>query len=145
MSTSGYYEWKHRGESARARADRQLTATITDIHTASRGTYGAPRVHAELRLGRDIRVGRKRVARLMCSAGLAGVFRRNSASSLRSALVTPSRAPASMSARLSQLNRPVFRAHPFPGEDGQIMPAKYDAATRAKAVRLVVDHREDYA
>ncbi|MEV6325260.1 IS3 family transposase [Nocardia sp. NPDC051787] len=49
MSTSGYYEWKQRGESARARADRELAATITEVHIASRGTYGAPRVHAELR------------------------------------------------------------------------------------------------
>ncbi|MEV6324262.1 IS3 family transposase [Nocardia sp. NPDC051787] len=56
MSTSGYYEWKQRGESARARADRELTATITEVHIASRGTYGAPRVHAELRLGQRIRV-----------------------------------------------------------------------------------------
>ncbi|MEV6259028.1 IS3 family transposase [Nocardia sp. NPDC051929] len=73
MSTSGYYEWKQRGESARARADRELTATITDVHIASRGIYGAARVHAELRLGRRIRVGRKRVARLMRSAGLDGI------------------------------------------------------------------------
>ncbi|MBF6129097.1 IS3 family transposase [Nocardia brasiliensis] len=76
VSTSGFYGWCKRGCSARAVADTELTATITEIHTASRRTYGAPRVHAELRLGRDIRVGRKRVARLMRSAGLAGVFRR---------------------------------------------------------------------
>lgn len=46
------------------------------IHQASRGTYGAPRIHAELTLGHGIRCSRKRVARLMRIAGLAGVHRR---------------------------------------------------------------------
>ncbi|WP_159930943.1 MULTISPECIES: IS3 family transposase [Nocardia] len=89
VSTSGYYEWKHRGESARACADRELAATIDDIHTASRGTYGAPRVHAELRLGRGIRVGRKRVARLMRKAGLTGVFRRRRGCTTRDRQASP--------------------------------------------------------
>ncbi len=55
-------------ERSRTLADTELTETIIEIHTASRGTYGAPRVHAELELGRGIRVGRKRVARLMRNA-----------------------------------------------------------------------------
>jgi len=76
ISASGSYEWRGRGPSARALADRALRATIEAIHTMSRGTYGVPRVHAELRLGRGIRCGRKRVARLMRLAGLQGVFRR---------------------------------------------------------------------
>jgi putative transposase len=76
VSTSGYYEWRGRAESARSRVDAQLTASITEIHHASRGTYGAPRVHAELRLGLGVRIGRKRVARLMREAGLCGVYRR---------------------------------------------------------------------
>jgi transposase InsO family protein len=59
------------GPSPRARADADLTSQIRAVHNESRGRYGAPRVHAELRhLGR--RHGRKRVARLMRSAGLAG-------------------------------------------------------------------------
>jgi transposase InsO family protein len=41
--------------------------------TPSRGVYGAPRIHAELRLEHGIRVGRKRVARLMKAAGISGV------------------------------------------------------------------------
>lgn len=53
-----------------------LTAQIREIHTYSRGTYGAPRVHAELRLGRGVRCGRKRVARLMRAAKLCGIYRR---------------------------------------------------------------------
>jgi putative transposase len=78
VSTSGFYEWR-RAQAApclRRRTDAALRETIREIHRQSRGTYGAPRVHAELRLGLDIRVGRKRVERLMRSAGLQGVTRR---------------------------------------------------------------------
>jgi len=76
VSTSGYYDWRKRGISARARRDAELTERIVQIHRASRGTYGAPRIHAELVLGQGIRCSRKRVARLMRRAGLAGVHRR---------------------------------------------------------------------
>lgn len=76
VSPAGYYDWRQRPASARAAADAALTVTIGEIHTASRGTYGAPRVHAELRLGLGLRCGRKRVERLMRAAGLAGVHRR---------------------------------------------------------------------
>ena len=55
-----------------------MTEKIRQIHEASRGTYGASRVHAELRLEHDVRVGRKRVARLMRAAGIAGVRPRKS-------------------------------------------------------------------
>jgi putative transposase len=78
VSTSGYYDFKAKGGqlSARAVEDKELTDTITQIHTDSRGTYGAPRVHMELRLGQQTMVGRKRVARLMRLAGLKGIHRR---------------------------------------------------------------------
>ena len=76
VSTLGYYERVMRAPSARAVADAALRAEIEAIHTMSRGSYGVPRVHAELRLGRGIRCGRKRVARLMRLSGLQGVFRR---------------------------------------------------------------------
>jgi putative transposase len=76
VSTSGYYEWRGRPPSERALADRALTVQISEVHAYSRGTYGAPRVHAELRLGRSVRCSRKRVARLMRSARLCGVYRR---------------------------------------------------------------------
>jgi putative transposase len=71
VSTSGFYAWLGRGASARARADANLSGQIRAIHAESRGTYGAPRVHAELR-GSGTRVARKRVARLMRVGGLAG-------------------------------------------------------------------------
>jgi putative transposase len=70
VSAAGFYEWRARKPSARHQADEQLTTAITGIHQASRASYGAPRVHAELRLGQDIRCGRKRVERLMRQAGL---------------------------------------------------------------------------
>jgi putative transposase len=75
VSASGYYAWRQRPPSDRARADAVLTARIRTIHQYSRATYGAPRIHQELRVA-DIQVGRKRVARLMNAAGLAGVSRR---------------------------------------------------------------------
>lgn len=76
VSTSGYYAWRQRPLSPRAVGDAELTNWITKIPGESRGTYGAPRVHAELRLDHDVRCGRKRVARLMRAAGLEGVHRR---------------------------------------------------------------------
>ena len=76
VSTSGYYEWRGRPPSRRALADAALSVQIREIHVRSRGTYGVPRVHAELRLGRGLRCGRKRVARLMRAERLHGIYRR---------------------------------------------------------------------
>jgi putative transposase len=74
VSRSGYYDWKDRSLSKRARENAALTHQITQIHKRSRGTYGYLRVHAELRaLG--VRCSRKRVARLMREAGLSGCRR----------------------------------------------------------------------
>jgi hypothetical protein len=70
VSTSGYYARQKRPPSARAHADAALSARIAAIHQRSRATYGTPRIHVELQ-EQGIRVGRKRVARLMCAAGLA--------------------------------------------------------------------------
>jgi putative transposase len=76
VSRSGFYDWNTRPLSARAIADAALIETITQIHTTSRASYGAPRVHAELRLGLGVRCGRKRIARLMRTAGLTGICHR---------------------------------------------------------------------
>jgi len=75
VSPSGYYGWLHRPPSARELGDRVLRDRIVEAHRRSRGTYGVPRIHAELR-AEGIRVGRKRVARLMRNAGICGVHRR---------------------------------------------------------------------
>ena len=70
VSRSGYYAWKQRPESERDKADRALAEEVATVHQESRGRYGSPRVHAELR-ARGRRVSRKRVARLMGQQSLA--------------------------------------------------------------------------
>jgi putative transposase len=75
VSPSGFWAWSKRPPSERARADAALTGEIRRIHVRSRGTYGVPRVHAELAY-EGTRCSRKRVARLMRADGLAGVHRR---------------------------------------------------------------------
>jgi putative transposase len=75
VSPSGYYAWTKRQPSRRSQTDAALVAEIRAAHMASRGIYGAPRIHVDL-AAKGIRVGRKRVARLMSAAGLTGVSRR---------------------------------------------------------------------
>jgi transposase InsO family protein len=75
VTKSAFYAWQRQRSSARAQVDEQLGKDIKEIYDASHCTYGAPRVHAELR-NRGKRVGRKRVARLMRTAGLVGRTRR---------------------------------------------------------------------
>ena len=89
VSPSGYWAWRGRAPSARSLADAELTRRIAGIHVRSRGTYGCPRVHAELvATGRPC--GRKRVARLMRLAGIAGVHRRRyHATTVRDPAATP--------------------------------------------------------
>jgi putative transposase len=71
VSRSGYYRWVTSEPSARVREDAVLATHVRDIHREHKGRYGSPRIHRELR-GRGYRVGRKRVARLMCEEGLQG-------------------------------------------------------------------------
>lgn len=69
VSTSGYYDWWDRPESARSRENQRLTAQIRCFHQASRGTYGSPRIHQDLlACGEPVSVNR--VARLMNRAGI---------------------------------------------------------------------------
>lgn len=75
VSESGYHAWRQRGPSPRAQADAALLRQIRTVHASSRQTYGAPRIHAALRL-KDQRHGCKRIARLMRLAGLVGASRR---------------------------------------------------------------------
>jgi putative transposase len=92
VSTSGYYAWRVRPPSARAIRHVWLTDLIVQVHQDSRGTYGALRVHAELRLGHGIMVGHNAVALLMRRAGLAGTTGRPSG-----AMPSPTRSPPTWS------------------------------------------------
>ena len=76
VSRSGYYAWRDRPPSVRAREDERLCGLIEEAHELSRGTYGSPRIHAELRLAHGVRCSRKRVERLMRQLGVQGVHRR---------------------------------------------------------------------
>jgi transposase InsO family protein len=73
VSKSGFYDWQDRPMSAHERRDVELAALVHTVYERSHRTYGARRVHVEFREGYGVRVGRKRVARLMRTAGLKGV------------------------------------------------------------------------
>jgi putative transposase len=73
VNRTSFHDWERRPPSDRALTDAWLTEKIKQIHHASRGVYGSPRIHAELRLEHGIRVGRKRVARLMKAAAISGI------------------------------------------------------------------------
>lgn len=72
MTRQGYYAWKRRPPSARELADRKLRERIRAIHLEPEEIYGAPRIYSELKLVDGIRIGKKRVARLMRQLGIRG-------------------------------------------------------------------------
>jgi putative transposase len=92
VTRAGYYAWRQRGPSRRALGDAELASLIRRVFVESLETYGAPRVHAELREAHGIRVGRKRVARLMRQLELEGVSRRGKRR--RTTIPDPAAAPA---------------------------------------------------
>jgi len=75
VSRSGFHAWEQRAESARALADARLSERIREMYARSRDSYGARRIYLDLR-DEDVRVGRKRVERLMRAAGLSGYVKR---------------------------------------------------------------------
>lgn len=76
VTRQGYWAWSKRPASRRRQEDERLKPLILEAWNGSDRTYGAPRLHAELRLGDGIAVGRKRVARLMREQGIQGISRR---------------------------------------------------------------------
>lgn len=75
VTRSGFYAWRTREPSARARQDQRLRIEVRVIHQAARGCYGSPRIHQEIR-SKGERVSRKRIARLMAQEGLRGKKKR---------------------------------------------------------------------
>jgi transposase InsO family protein len=86
LRRQGFHEWvrAEADRAERAQAERELAALITEIHSAHRGTYGVPRITAELRRRGHV-VNHKRVERLMREQGLAGITRRKRRSLTRPA------------------------------------------------------------
>ncbi len=78
VSRQGFYAWERRAPCDRALSDAWLTHEVRRIHAASRCLYGSPRIHAEL-AEEGVRVGRKRVERLMAQAGIEGAHMRRRA------------------------------------------------------------------
>jgi putative transposase len=76
VSRSGFYDWQTRAPSQRVLYDAWLTERIKEIWKANREVYGAPRIHAELRMAHGIKVSRKRVERLMREARISGLVAR---------------------------------------------------------------------
>jgi putative transposase len=76
VSRAGFYAWERRAPCDRALEDAWLTEKIREVHADSNGTYGSRRIHADLRLAHDVRVGRKRVERLMAGAEISGMVTR---------------------------------------------------------------------
>jgi len=75
VSRSGYYAWKDRPEALRTAENRLLTEKMREIHKASRGTYGVPRVMEKLKAEGNS-CSKTRVARLMSKAGISGVAKK---------------------------------------------------------------------
>jgi transposase InsO family protein len=117
VSPSGYYGWLGRPLSNREVEDRALTERIVVTHRRSRGTYGAPWIHAELR-AEGVYVGRKRVARLMRQAGIEGVHRRKKHHTTRR---DPNTAPAPDLGRVPVSRRGHRRVEPPGGRLGDAL------------------------
>lgn len=75
VTRQGYYAWRRRSLSIRRFRDEELKPAILALYEKSRDTYGAPRITSRLRIEQDIRIGRKRAARLMRELGIRGCSR----------------------------------------------------------------------
>jgi putative transposase len=143
VARAGYYAWRTRGPSRRAETDATLTTDLVRLHAASRATYGAPRLHADLAAAGQ-RAGRKRVARLLRLAGLRGATRRRA--SPRTTITDPAAAVAP-----NVLNRQFTATEPdrcwvgdityLPTEEGWLyLAALVDVCSRRVVGWALADH-----
>ena len=109
VSRSAFYQWSQQRLSAHARRDSELVARVVAIHSESRGTYGAPRVHQQLRR-EGVHCAKKRVARLMALRGLAGRWRRRFQKTTISDPLAPGQAPDLVQRSFATGTRPLDRA-----------------------------------
>ncbi|WP_138968472.1 IS3 family transposase [Streptomyces sp. YIM 121038] len=139
-----FYAWQAaaKARAARKAADEALAHEITVLHTVSRGTYGAPRVHAELRrLGR--RVNRKRIERIMRERGISGVTRRRRRNLTRQVKkAVPARAlPGRDFTAHTPGTEPVGDVTHIPTAEGRLSLATWlDPATHETAGYSMADH-----
>jgi putative transposase len=142
ISRSGFYDWLGRPEAPGELRNKELVKIIREIHAESRGSYGSPRVHAELRLGKSMQVNRKRVERLMRDAGLQGICRRRGRRNLVNA------------ATEDDLVRRQFRAEApdrlwltditeHPAADGKLYCAAVMDAYSRRIIGWSIDKRQD--
>jgi putative transposase len=141
-SRSGFYDWLGRPEPPRELRNKEVMKMIREIHAESRGSYGSPRVHAELRLGKGMQVNCKRVERLMREAGLQGIYRRKGRRNLVNA------------ATEEDLVRRQFRAEApdrlwltditeHPAADGKLYCAAVMDAYSRRVIGWSIDKRQD--
>jgi transposase InsO family protein len=113
VNRTSFHDWERRAPSDRALTDAFLVEQIKQIHTDSDGTYGARRIHAELRLEHDIHVGRKRVERLMKTAGISALVpRKRRRTTVRLPGVRSLPTWSSATSVLTALTRPARRTSP---------------------------------
>jgi len=143
VSRSGYYDWLHRPASPRQQDNELLLKIIGQVHEESRGTYGSPRVHAELTMELGYEVNLKRVARLMRQAGIQGLYRRRyRGCTVRDPAATPS---ADLVERNFTVTEPnclwVTDITEHPTEEGKVYcAAVLDAFSRRIVGWSIADH-----
>ena len=146
VSRAAYYGWARQIPSARQSSDEALLAKIKDIHTASRGTYGSPRVHAQLRNDGQA-CGRKRVARLMRHNSIVGRckrrFRRTTIADPDAATTAVDLVKRSFVGRCQRDRSAVVLRrylHPHLGRLASILATVIDVASRRVVGWAMADH-----
>jgi putative transposase len=127
VSREGFYAWQRRGASRRERENGRLLVLIRSIFKRSRGTYGTPRVHAEL-VAMGEKVGRNRVARLMAKDGLIGRSPRRRISTTKA---RPGVVGENLLDRQFTVDAPNVTDRPTPGESDRCRPARTSSTGRA--------------